>query len=415
VDYADLNEQQKELLNDCTKWWLTQYKQTYEISGPAGSGKTSIIELMIERIGLEPHEVLYMAYVGKAAMMLTLRGNIAKTIHASLYDIVYKTLYDEDGNEVIKNNRVVKYKGFERKKFLPPYIKLLVVDEGSMINEQIKNDILSFGLPVIVLGDLNQLPPVFGKPAFLIKPDFILTEVMRQAKNDPIVILSQMAIKGEEIPIGKYGDRCFVIPKEMITDQMLSKADIIICGKNSTRQRMTEYYRQNIIGVKQKDTLVLGEKLICRQNNWNLSIDNGICLINGLIGYVDDMDLESYNRRSIKIDFRPEFKTEEIFEQVEIDYRYLFTDMAEAAKNENIMSKFNNYNKFQFGYVITAHLAQGSQYDNVFVYDERIGDQEYYNKWLYTSITRAVKGLILAKQPVFRSPTKKSNVFDKVA
>lgn len=411
MDYSDLNEQQKNLLDECTKWWLTQYKQTYEISGPAGSGKTSIIEMLIERIGLEPHEVLYMAFVGKAAMMLTLRGNMAKTIHASLYDIVYKTLYDENGNEVIKNNRIVKYRGFEKKKYLSPSIKLLVVDEGSMINEQFKRDILSFGLPVIVLGDLNQLPPVFGEPAFLVKPDFILTEVMRQAKNDPIISLSQMAIRGEEIPIGKYGDRCFVIPKEMLNDEVLSKADIIICGRNSTRQNMTNYYRQNILGVKQPGTLILGEKLICRQNNWNFSIDNGICLINGMIGYVDDINLESYNKRSIKIDFRPEFKTQEIFEQVELDYKYLFTDMTETSNNS--LSKFN---KFQFGYVITAHLAQGSQYDNVLVYDERMGDQEYYNKWLYTSITRAIKGLIIAKQPSrIKISPKRTNVFEKVA
>jgi exodeoxyribonuclease-5 len=413
MDYSDLNEQQKELLDNCTKWWFTQYKQTYEISGPAGSGKTSIIEMLISKIGLENEDVLYMAYVGKAAMMLTLRGNIAKTIHGTLYNNVNKTLYDASGNEVTKNNRVVKYRGFEKKKYLAANVKLLVVDEGSMVNDTFKADILSFGLPVIVLGDLNQLPPVFGNPAFLINPDYILTEVMRQEKGNPIIELSQMAIRGQEIKIGKYGEHCFVIPRAIEEEEMkkaMTLSDIILCGKNTTRQNMTEYYRREILGIKGPGTPILGEKIICRQNNWDLSIDKGICLINGLIGYIDDINLESYNKRSIKIDFRPEFKTDEIFEQVQMDYKYLFMDMAEAAN-----SKQSRYNKFQFGYVITAHLAQGSQYDNVLVYDEKMGNQEYYNKWLYTCITRAIRGLIISKAPARQFIKRKPSVFEDAA
>lgn len=406
----DLNDEQNELLSEISKWFITLYKQTFEVSGPAGSGKTSIVEMAINKLGLSSANVLYMAYVGKAAMALTLRGNNAKTIHSTLYNMVMKPLYDEKGNEVIRNNRQVKYRGFKKRAFLSSEVKLLVIDEGSMVNEVFKADILSFGLPVLVLGDLNQLPPVIGNPAFLINPDFILTQVMRQAKDDPIIKLSQMAIRGEEISIDKYGDRCYVIPKEMLDDEYLKLADIILCGRNTTRQNMTDYYRRNILGIKGAGTPIIGEKIICRQNNWNLSIDGGICLINGLIGYIDKLDLESYNKSSIGINFRPEFETSEIFEDILMDYKYLFTPMEDAAN-----SRQSRFNKFQFAYVITAHLAQGSQYDNVLVYDEKMGDQDYYNKWLYTCITRAVKGLVIAKSPIVRRQIKKKDVFKDAA
>lgn len=400
ISTKDLNEQQKELLSDAKNWWYTGRKQTYEISGPAGSGKTSMVELIISEIGLDSNSVLYMAYVGKAAMMLTLGGNPAKTIHSQLYVPKFKPLLDANKEPIMSSGRPIMYQGFEKKESLDSHVKLLVVDEGSMVNEEFRKDILSFGLPVIVLGDLNQLPPVIGKPAFLIKPDFILTEIMRQNKDNPIVKLSQMAIRGIDIPIGKYGDMCFVIPQDMVNDSLLKAADIIICGKNATRQTINDYYRKSILGIEEERNIMMGEKLICRQNNWNLSIDKGIYLTNGLIGNVGGIDLESYNKKSIKIDFIPEFPTDEIFRNVQIDYNYLFTPMELAAK-----SRFSYYNKFQFAYAITAHLAQGSQYNKVLIYDEKLGDREYYNKWLYTCITRAIRGLVLSK-PTYYRPIK---------
>ena len=112
---------------------------------------------------------------------------------------------------------------------LPENIKLIVVDEGGMIPETMGNDILSFGLPVLVLGDKHQLPPVMGRPIFLTKPDAFLTEIMRQQKDSPIIYLSQLAMYGIEIPYGTYGE-CRVIRKHELTDEDLASSEMIICG-----------------------------------------------------------------------------------------------------------------------------------------------------------------------------------------
>ena len=380
-------EQQKDALIKSTHWWKTQFKQVWEISGAAGTGKTTIVYMLIEELGLDPKDVLFMAYVGKATLALARKGNFAQTIHSTIYYIHDEPMYDDTGAPIISNGRIVTKPKFVKRDELPRNIKLLVVDEGAMVSEHIAHDILSFGLPVVVLGDINQLPPVFGNSYFLQKPDVILTEPMRQALNSPIVKLAQMAMNGKYIKFGKYGDNCFVIKKDAITETMLTKSDIVICGKNSTRTHMNKHIRENILNIHKRYPTI-GEKLICRQNNWKLPpIDNNIYLINGLIGYVDDVSLESFDGRSIAIDFRPEFLLNEKFNNITLDYKYLLNPSDHT---------YRFLNKFEYAYAITCHLAQGSEYDKVFIYDEHLGTNDYYKRWLYTAITRAKKGLILA-------------------
>lgn len=386
----ELNPQQNAAKKGVVKWWNSHTKQVYEISGPAGSGKTSIVYEIMRETGLNNEEVLFMAYVGKATMALALKGNFAKTIHSTIYDIVHVPRLDDDGVPITKNGRPVTMMTFAKKSSLPSNIKLLVIDEGSMLDKRIAMDVLSFGLPVLVLGDLNQLPPVFGDPYFLREPDTVLTQVMRQSEDNPIIWLSQRALKGQKIEYGKYGDMCYVIPKEQIDDNLLKNSDTIICGRNETRQNINDYYRQTIMGVKSK-TPVYGDKIVCRQNNWKLSIDDNIFLINGLIGYIEDIYLDTYNGKSICIDFRPEFMPEKCFRKIPIDFEYLFQPVTEKSTN-----RFNFSNKFQFARAITCHLSQGSQYSKVLVYKERLGSWAYQRKWDYTAITRAVDGLVIA-------------------
>lgn len=387
----DLNPQQLDAKKRSVKWWKDQTQQVFEVSGPAGSGKTTIVYELVKEIGLEPEEVLFMAYVGKATMALALKGNFAKTIHSTIYDIQYVPKLDDEGMPITQNGRVLTTFTFVKKESLPKQIRLLVIDEGSMVDGRIGEDILSFGLPILVLGDLNQLPPVFGNPFFLKNPDVVLTQIMRQSENNPIIWLSQQILKGKKIEYGKYGDKCFVIPKEQIDNNLLKTSDIIICGKNATRENINQYYRRNIMGVSVDKTPVHGDKIVCRQNNWKLSIDENVFLINGLIGYIENIHLETYNGKTINIDFRPEFMPDKCFENIPIDYPYLFQPVTDKSTN-----RFNMANKFQFARAITCHLSQGSQYNNVLYYRERMGTHSYQRSLDYTAVTRAVEGLVIA-------------------
>lgn len=386
------NAQQSEGLSKAKYWYKNRYKQCFEISGIAGSGKTTLVYHIIQELGLSMENVVFVAFIGKAALALARKGTPATTIHHLIYDVIEVPKVDESGKIVIdkSTNRPVTISRFVKKDRLPSKIKLIVVDEGAMVSAAIAKDLMSFGIPMIILGDRNQLPPVMGQPVFLKHPDVQLTEPMRQSLDSPIIYLAQKAMRGEPIQYGKYSDDVFVIPREKITDKMLINSDVTICHKNSTRDELNTRVRYEILH-RRFDRPVVGDKIICRQNNWSISLNNEIYLINGLIGYVERIDLESYNKYSIKIDFRPEFLTYDMFHNLDIDYKYIC-----ASYEEKMNMKRSYYNKFEYAYAITCHLSQGSEYNSVLVYNEPIYDKEFYKKWLYTAITRSSKRLILA-------------------
>ena len=173
---------------------------------------------------------------------------------------------------------------------------------------------------------------------------------------------------------------------------MLTKSSVVLCGRNKTRGELNTYIREDILGI-QRNIPMIGEKLICRQNNWSrlLPGTDDIFLINGLMGYVQEVYIEDFTGSALPIDFRPDFMPEKYFEQVPLDYNHLFAPIGE---NNNR----SYYDKFEFGYAITVHLSQGSQYDNVLYFSERMGNSDFKRKLDYTAITRAKEGLIIAKQ-----------------
>lgn len=386
------NRQQKDGIDKGIRWFKNQNKQCFEISGIAGSGKTTLVYHFIQELGLEMDEVVFVAYIGKAALALSRKGTPATTIHHLIYNVENVPKTDEDGNIVYdpSTNRPYTISKFVKKDSLSPRIKLIVVDEGAMVSTKIAEDLMSFGIPMIILGDRNQLPPVMGQPMFLQTPDVLLTEPMRQSLDSPIIYLAQKAMRGEYIKYGKYSDNVIVIPKKDITDKMLVTSDVVICHKNSTREVLNDRVRYDILKRRFRYPTI-GDKIICRQNNWNTSIGDDIYLINGLIGYVENVHLETYNKYSICVDFRPEFLHDEMFKKLQIDYKYIC-----ATHEERATMGRSFYNKFEYAYAITCHLSQGSEYDSVLVYNEDIFNLNFYKKWLYTAITRSSNSLILA-------------------
>ena len=125
-----LNDQQEQCIAKALKWFHsipTTKKQRFEISGPAGSGKTTIVKEIIKELDLDMVNVLFVAFVGKAALQLSRSGVDGKTIHSAFYDVEFVPIKDEYGRNVIRNGKVIKQPCFRLKDFLPSYIKLIVV------------------------------------------------------------------------------------------------------------------------------------------------------------------------------------------------------------------------------------------------------------------------------------------------
>ena len=398
----ELNNDQIHAVYAGETWYKNKTKQVFEISGPAGSGKTTLILYLIERLGLKLNNVLFLAYMGKAACRMALNGLPARTIHSAIYDYVKKYERDENGNVIKNENGKPKKVGkFVLKENIKKGTKLIVIDEGSCVNKEIPEDLLSYGIPVIVLGDLNQLPPVFGNSYFLRKPDVELHQIMRQNEDNPIIYLSQRVLNGQNLEIGVYG-KSEIFPRHQIKEFHFSKSDIVLTETNRLRWNVNNFFREELRNYKQLDYPHVGEKLICRKNNWSRCIDKGIYLTNGTSGYVSDIFKNSFNKKTMTMDFRPDF-THSIFKNVVFNYPYLYMEppsiKEEGMENKEMKKILSDTfsDRFEFGYAITVHLSQGSQYNKVLYLNENMmHTKEDRIKIMYTAITRAVDSISIA-------------------
>lgn len=389
-----LNKQQAYVLNKCVDWYFNSSEQVFQFSGGPGTGKSFLLNNIIKALGLSLNEIAPMSYIGCACIVMRTKGlSNAKTIHSTLFRPVEVMEIDDNGKVVFDTyfNRP-KYKlGMEPRPL--DGIKLLIIDEGGSVPYSLRDEILSRGIKVLVCGDLDQLPPVADKPAFLYTGKvYRLTECMRQAAGSSIVYLADRAIKGLPIQPGLYNDS-LVIYEDELTDQMLTYAEMFICGKNKTRDYINKRYRQNILNIH-SDIPRFGEKVICRKNNWMLEVD-GISLANGLLGTViNDPGVQSFDNKTYKMDFKP-INLNVYFKDLVCDYSYI-----KAPYEMKTMIKNNRYSlgeKFEFAYAISCHLSQGSQFRNG-IYLEEFLSKDIQKNLNYTGITRFSQGMIYVKK-----------------
>lgn len=370
-------------------------EQVLQISGGPGTGKTTIMHEMIRRIGIPIDRVAPMAFIGQAAINMRFKGLLnAKTIHSWLYDVVEVPVYDERGMVVMDP---VYNKPVTRPEFIPRDLKdidYFMIDEGSTVPMNMKQDILSRGKKIIVFGDLDQLPPVGDEPAFFRDGKVIkLTEIIRQAKGSEIIKLANFVLQGGIPSPGIYGN-VLVIEPEDLTDEMIMASQIVLCGKNATRDSMNNHIRQDLLHYH-TNLPAFGEKVICRKNNWTIERD-GISLANGLAGSViRPADVTRFDGKTFTIDFVPNF-TNILFDDIKCDYEYFTAPRAQKEFLKN--SKYSVGNKFEYAYTITTHLAQGAQYSN------GIYISEYLNKDIqrnlnFTGVTRFKNYMIYVLPP----------------
>lgn len=387
-------DEQLNLINEAKQWWRRPSDQLFQYTGYAGTGKSVVLFAILEALGVPPIKVAPMSYVGQAAIVMRLKGLLnAKTIHSWLYEAVEVPC--------VKDGKPVMDYYFNKPKteivFMPKMldnIDLIFNDEAGTTPEYMAKEILSRGIKVIAAGDLGQLPPIEGKPGFLVNGDIKqLTTPMRQNENSPIYYLATRARKGLPIYKGYYGPNCIVIDEDELTDDMLAWAEVTICGKNSTRDAINKKIRHDILGIK-SDFPVKGEQVMCRKNNWEVESD-GINLANGLLGtVVNSPGVDGFDGKTLTIDFKPK-NINTVFQGIDIDFEYLLAN----AFQRNIL-KNNRYSvgeKFEYANAITCHSSQGGQFRRG-IYLEEYLSAEIQNNLNYTGITRFSDSIIYVKK-----------------
>lgn len=278
--------------------------------------------------------------------------------------------------------------------------QLIVVDEFSMVGKRMANDLLSFGVPILAMGDPGQLPPVKDEDFLALgEPDFFLSEIHRQAEGNPIIHLSRLAREGEDLPYGDYGDGVIVMDRQQYNyDGTFEHRPQFICGKNDTRWRVTQMLRTDFgfvdgprSGIGPRAT----EPVLVKKNTKEYSnLVNGTDCI-----ALSDFDLvvgQATGLFSFSDDEDAQFKEKTVFQG-------RFEEHFSRKTGQFTAPKFQTYRAqkrsivMDWNYVCTAHSAQGSQYDHVVVIDESHVFRAEANRHLYTSITRAAKTLVVLR------------------
>jgi exodeoxyribonuclease-5 len=391
--------------------WLKQKphkrKKFFFLAGFAGTGKTTLAKFIAEAVlnginGIRSGHVLFAAFTGKAALRLKQKGCLnASTIHS----LIYRPVIDNKTGQVI---------GFTLNQESPlRTATLLIVDEVSMVNEEQGQDLLSFKVPILCLGDPGQLPPVQGE-GFFIKdnPDYMLTTVTRQAKDNPIIHLATLARKGEIIKPGRYGDSLILKPGKELSDNRLIQTDQVLCGTNNTRKSLNQRYRKLLEHSKQDPFYPIeGERLICLKNNRTNGLLNGtqwqlatppifkpIRVIANYRDYITNRAAPEWKEtkwKGLHVKLSSLDGIEDADQQIlilsDIQISCHLFDNSEEPPWKDIAST----DQFDFAYCITVHKGQGSEWESVLVIDESDAFRENATKHRYTAFTRASEKLVV--------------------
>ena len=374
------NEGQLEAIEKAVLWYKNAQdrkpgtKKYFFLAGYAGTGKTTVARSIADRCA-RPSRVAYIAPTGKAASRLRDKGCYgAKTLHKFLYVFVG----DFQGRPE-----------FEVKGSLDEQPDLIVLDEASMVGKRDFNNLLALNIPILCLGDLGQLEAVDDESYFVPENcDYNLEKIERNGGN--ITRAAFFVRTGGRLPPREYDDvkvRDGMVPGTEIKKH--TDADsVILCSYNNTRKHMN-FKARAMLGLSGMKLPQPGEKLVCTFNQHTYNIMNGEQVIFHKFSDIPPGDLQPGED--------PEFIKM-------IHFTSLTNEREGVAKcnlgcflcydEEDKASQMKMSGGWDFGYALTIHKSQGSEWKRVMVIEEFMRGSSY-DKLMYTGITRAIEHLTI--------------------
>lgn len=354
--------------------WLSDAHgpQVFRLFGYAGTGKTTLAKELAETVN---GKVLFATFTGKASLVLRKKGcTDASTIHS----LIYKVEVDErTGEALFELDADSALAG----------AALLIVDEVSMVGADLAKDLLSFGVRVLVLGDPAQLPPVKDEGFFInAEPDVMLTEVHRQARDNPIIRMSMDIREGRRLQVGRHGESEVIRRSAISRDhcgELVIGADQVLCGLNRSRVNFNNRIRsmKGLTGAAEPWHPAVGDRLICLRN------DRKAAIFNGSMWETEDVAVTAGSSGLPHI----EAVVASLDEERDPLTARILPQFFNGTESEIDWRARRGFHEFTFGWAITCHKSQGSQWNNVLVFDESGAFRDHARNWLYTAVTRAAE------------------------
>ncbi|GGX26386.1 ATP-dependent DNA helicase [Aquimarina muelleri] len=440
------------VLQKLSHFMLSGSKESlFLLKGYAGTGKTTLIGVLVKNLWKAKLNAVLLAPTGRAAKVISnFSGKQAQTIHRNIY---YPKKNKSGGLAFqLKQNKNRN--------------TIFIVDEASMIpdtpsdsklfeNGSLLDDLMlyvysGYNCKILFIGDTAQLPPVrlevspaldannlsigFNKDVTQIELD----EVVRQAENSGILmnatrlreILNDGFYDSFQFQINGYPDVVRFFDGHEIMEALNEaysssghEESVIILRSNKRANIYNQQIRSRILF--QEEELSSGDYLMVVKNNYfwldNKSeagfIANGdiikvleIYSIKELYGFrfaIVNIEMVDYpNQKPFETVLLLDTLTSETpsltYEESNKLYQEVMKDFEnEASKYKKFIgvknNKFFNSLQVKFSYAITCHKSQGGQWDNVFIEQPYLADgiNKDYLRWLYTAVTRAKKKLYL--------------------
>lgn len=320
------------------------------LGGYAGTGKSTLIKYLIKFFP----NFKVCAYTGKAANVLRKKGIASSTIHSLIYAPVI-----EDGVLV----------GFDLTNDLDA--DGVIVDEASMVSKDIYEDLKYFNVPLIFVGDHGQLEPVGSDFNLMQKPEHRLEQIHRNA-GDIARFAHHLRMGYVARSFRPTSDKVVFLNSWGVTPQQMINVDQIICAFNKTRVNLNTTIRSTL-GFN--GVLNLGERIMCLKNNKELM------LFNGMQGVVKSMFKK---RGSDRLDF--EFD-DMIYPAIKYSKKFFNQERPNLEQHGQ-----TDPVPFDYAYAITCHKAQGDEWDQVMVYEQKSKNWDH-RRWTYTAASRAAERL----------------------
>jgi len=366
-DEIVLTEDQQEAIDLILKW-VEGPAQEFRLGGYAGTGKTTVIKYLLRQLkGKIP--AIVSAFTGKAVSVLRNKGVYQS---CTLHSLLYHAEYDTETKKMV----------FVPRSFLA--YDFVIVDEASMISTLLYDDLRRHPVKILFVGDPAQLEPVGDNPNLMRYVDYQLTKIHRQATKSPILVLANLIREGHlDLPIGEWERECGNL---RIVDTLyglnLGDFDVTICGKNKTRHGINARRRAQL---ERYETLVPEDRVICLKNSREMNVFNGLMMT------VDEILSEQIVDNQYAWICNLSDEIGEQYYEIPVLQEFFGKDFKFGGRSKAI--------PFDYGYALTAHKSQGSEFDSVLVLQESLYNIDMA-RWLYTATTRASINLTIVKERV---------------